>query len=222
MKWHAIGRTNDRVMRHPADSEAWKEFDDKHVEFVFDPRNVRLGLAANGFNPYGNMSTMHSTWLVVLVPYNLPPWMCMKRSSLILSLVIPGPTSPGIAIDVYLQPLVEELRELWDVGVESFDASSNTRFQLRATLMWTINDFPAYADIFGWSTKGLLACPCCMDDTESHYLKHGQKVCYMGHRRWLDNDHEFCEDDINFDGTKEFRVAPVTPLGSKIMQQAEK
>ena len=73
----------------------------------------------------------------------------MKRSSLILSLVIPGPTSPGIAIDVYLQPLVEELRELWDVGVESFDASSNTRFQLRVALMWTINDFPAYADISG-------------------------------------------------------------------------
>ena len=135
---------------------------------------------------------------------------------------LPGPTSPGIAIDVYLQPLVEELRELWDVGVESFDASSNTKFQLRAALMWTINDFPAYADISGWSTKGLLACPCCMDDTESHYLKHGRKVCYMGHRRWLDNDHEFREDDINFDGTKEFRVAPVTPSGSTIMQQTEK
>ena len=45
---------------------------------------------------------------------------------------LPGPTSPGIAIDVYLQPLVEELIELWDVGVESFNASSNTRFQLCA------------------------------------------------------------------------------------------
>ena len=106
----------------------------------------------------------------------------MKRSSLILSLVIPGPTSPGIAIDVYLQPFVEELRELWDVGVESFYASSNTKFQLRATLMWTINDFPAYTDVSGWSTKGMLACPCCMYDTESCYLKNGQKVCYMGHR----------------------------------------
>ena len=70
------------------------------------------------------MSTTHSTWPVMLVPYNLPPWLCMKRSSLILSLVIPGATSPGIAIDVYLQPLVEELRELWDVGVEAYDASS--------------------------------------------------------------------------------------------------
>ncbi|XP_075658886.1 uncharacterized protein LOC142628728 [Castanea sativa] len=222
MKWHATGRTNDGVMRHPADFEVWKEFDDKHVEFASDPRNVRLGLAADGFNPYGNMSTTHSTCPVVLVPYNLPPWMCMKRSSLILSLVIPGPTSPVIAIDVYLQPLVEELRELWDVGVESFDASSNTRFQLHAALMWTINDFPAYADISGWSMKGLLACPCCMNDTESCYLKHGRKVCYMGHRRWLDNDLEFREDDINFDGTKEFRVAPVTPSGSEIMDQTKK
>ena len=38
----------------------------------------------------------------------------------------------------------------------------------------------------------------------------------------MDNDHEFREDDINFDGTKEFRVAPVTPSGSDIMQQTEK
>ena len=43
--------------------------------------------------------------------------MCMKRSSLILSLAILGPTSPGIVIDMYLQPLVEELRVLWDVRV---------------------------------------------------------------------------------------------------------
>ena len=102
MKWHATGQTNDGVMRHPADFEAWKVFDDKYVEFVFDPCNVRLGLAADGFNSYGNMSTTHCTWLVVLVPYNLPPWMCMKWSSLILSIVIPSPTSPRIAIDVYL------------------------------------------------------------------------------------------------------------------------
>ena len=38
----------------------------------------------------------------------------------------------------------------------------------------------------------------------------------------MDNNHEFCEDDINFDGTKEFRLAPVTPSGSNIMQQTEK
>ena len=35
--------------------------------------NVRLGLASDWFNPFGNMSTNNSVWPVVLVPYNLPP-----------------------------------------------------------------------------------------------------------------------------------------------------
>lgn len=133
MKWHVNGRTDDGVMRHPADLDAWKMFDSKHLHFSSDPRNVRLGLAADGFNPFGIMSTSHSTWLIMLVPYNLPPWLCMKRSS--LSLVIPSPTSPRIAIDVYLELLVEELRELCDVGVQAYDASSKEVFQLHAALM---------------------------------------------------------------------------------------
>ena len=149
MKWHANSQKIDRIIRHLADFEAWKLFIGKYVKFTSDPRNVKLGLLVDGFNPYGIISTSHNTWLVVLVPCNLPPWMCMKRSSLILSLVIPSPTSLGIAIDVYLQSLVEKLRELWDVGVESYDASSNTIFQLCAALMWTINDFLVYADLSG-------------------------------------------------------------------------
>ena len=92
-------------MQHPADSGAWKMFDSKHLEFSSDPRNVRLGLATDGFNPFKIMSTSHNTWPVMLVLYNLPPWLCMKRSSMILSLVIPGPKSPRIAIDVYLQQI---------------------------------------------------------------------------------------------------------------------
>jgi len=58
------------------------------------------------------MSTSHSTWPVMLVPYNLPPWMCMKQQYFILSMIIPGPTAPGMNIDVYLQPLISELQEL--------------------------------------------------------------------------------------------------------------
>ena len=73
MKWHANGRVNDGLMRHLANSEAWKSFDSKYVEFSSEPRNVRLGLAANRFNPYGNMSTTHITWPVILIPCNLPP-----------------------------------------------------------------------------------------------------------------------------------------------------
>ncbi|KAI5313781.1 hypothetical protein L3X38_042957 [Prunus dulcis] len=32
-------------------------------------------------------------------------------------------------------------------------------FTLRAAVMWTVNDFPAYAMVSGWSTKGYMTCP---------------------------------------------------------------
>ena len=123
MRWHTEGRTKDGVLRHPVDGEAWKSFDNLHPDFSSKSKNVRLGLTSDEFNPFGNMSTSHSTWLVMLVPYNLSPWICMKQSSFILSLVILGPKSPEIDIDVYLQPLIEELYELWNVGVHTFDVS---------------------------------------------------------------------------------------------------
>ena len=123
MKWHVKGHVNDEILRHPVGSDAWKSFDFKYIEFSSEPCNVRLGLTADGFNPYRNMSSTHSTWPIILIPYNLPPLMCMKRSSFMLSLLIPNPTSLENDINVYLQSLVEELKELWDVGVKTFDVS---------------------------------------------------------------------------------------------------
>ena len=65
-------------MRHPADSKAWKHFDELNGNFALDPRHVRLGLVSNAFNPFVNMCTPYSIWPVMLVPYNLPRWLCMK------------------------------------------------------------------------------------------------------------------------------------------------
>ncbi|XP_058076376.1 uncharacterized protein LOC131224956 [Magnolia sinica] len=221
MKWHEVGRTDDGILRHPSDSPAWKTFDHNHPSFSSDGRNVRLGLAADGFNPFRTMSIAHSTWPVILIPYNLPPWMCMKQPNLMLSLLIPGPYGPGNDIDVYMQPLIDELKELWEVGADTYDASSNETFRLRAALLWTINDFPAYANLSGWSTKGRLACPCCNKDTSSKWLIHGRKFCYMGHRRFLEHDHKFRTDSRSFDGTEEFGEA-LTPLfGSDVLVQLQ-
>ena len=52
-------------------------------------------------------------WLVVLVPYNMPPWKCMKESFFMMSLLIPGPQAPGKDMDIYLRPLIDEIKELW-------------------------------------------------------------------------------------------------------------
>ena len=37
------------------------------------------------------------------------------------------------------------------------------KIMMRATLMWTINDFSAYGMLSSWSTLGRLACPLCMN-----------------------------------------------------------
>lgn len=79
MTWHKNKRVDDGVLRRPADSLAWKTFDEKHSSFASDPRNVRFRLASNGFNPFGSMSNAYSMWPVVLISYNLPPWICMKQ-----------------------------------------------------------------------------------------------------------------------------------------------
>nr|GEY23576.1 hypothetical protein [Tanacetum cinerariifolium] len=68
-------------------------------EFASDPQSVRLGLASDGFNLFSTMGTSHSTWPVLLIPYNLPPWICMKRQSFILSSIIPEEKAPGNDID---------------------------------------------------------------------------------------------------------------------------
>ncbi|CAL5186382.1 unnamed protein product [Lathyrus oleraceus] len=135
LRWHDEERSKDGKLTHPADGEAWKEFDKCHSEFADESRNIRLGLASDGFNPFRTMNLSHSTWLVVLIPYNFPPWWCMKAEYSMLSLLIPGPCSPGNNIDVYLQPLIEELKVLWDLGVETYDASLNQTFQMRASLL---------------------------------------------------------------------------------------
>ncbi|KAH0747692.1 hypothetical protein KY285_009349 [Solanum tuberosum] len=208
MRWHRDERVDDGIMRHPADSVAWKILDELHPSFATELRNVRLGLASDGFQPFKSAKTPHNIWPVVLIPYNLPPWLCMKQENFILSMLIPGPESPGDAIDVYLQPLIEELKELWETDVKTFDASSRQNFMLHASLLWTINDFPAYENLSGWSTKGKLACPCCNKETPSIWLKNGNKQCYMRHRRFLPRIHKWRNDKDSFAGTKEHKLPP--------------
>nr|GFB83844.1 hypothetical protein [Tanacetum cinerariifolium] len=114
MTWHATGKcTEPGKMQHPVDGKAWKEFDTKYLDFDAEPRNVRLGLAADGFNPFGNLSQSYIMWPVILTTYNLPLWLCMKQCYFMLALLIPGPKSSGKDIDAYLRPLIDDLKVLW-------------------------------------------------------------------------------------------------------------
>ncbi|XP_057251096.1 uncharacterized protein LOC130591614, partial [Beta vulgaris subsp. vulgaris] len=190
LRWHADRRKKDGLLKHPADSPEWKTIDRVHKSFGNEDRNLRLGLCTDGMNPFGNLSSQHSTWPVVLVVYNLPPWLCMKRKYMMLSLLISGPKQPGNDIDVYLQPLVEDLQKMWNEGVLVFDAYANEMFTLRAMLFCTMNDYPAYGNLSGYKTKGKQPCPICLDDMKSTHLK-GCKHVYMRTRRLLSRDHPY-------------------------------
>ena len=131
MRWHKEKRVDtEGILRHPADVKAWKEFDKNHNWFAQDPRNVRLGLASDVFNPFGNMNNAYSMWLVMLIPYNLPPWKCMKDPFTMMSLFILGLQSSRKDIDVFLQPLVDVLKKLWHVSVETYDVSRQFFFSI--------------------------------------------------------------------------------------------
>jgi hypothetical protein len=114
MRWHKEGvRENNPVMVHPSDSEAWKALDDFDPDFAMDARNVRIGLATDGFSLYNTSASSYSCWLVFAIPYNLLPTLCMNYEYMFLCLIIPGPDHPGSHINVMLKPIIEELKQLW-------------------------------------------------------------------------------------------------------------
>jgi len=52
-------------------------------------------------------------WTVVVTPYNLPLEICMTTSFMFITCVIPNPKNlKKKKIDAYLQPLLDELKEL--------------------------------------------------------------------------------------------------------------
>ncbi|XP_038987114.1 uncharacterized protein LOC120112307 isoform X2 [Phoenix dactylifera] len=87
---------------------------------------------------------------------------------------------------------------------------------MRAALMWTINDFPAYGNMSGWPTKGYLACPICNEDASSERLR--SKIGYMGARRFLPENHTWRKSKL-FNGKSEDRSRPREFTGEEILEQ---
>jgi hypothetical protein len=48
-QWHKLKpQPIEKNMNHPADGEAWQDFDREYPNFAKDARNLRLGLAIDG------------------------------------------------------------------------------------------------------------------------------------------------------------------------------
>ena len=82
-----------------------------------------------------------------------------------LILLILGPQALGKDMNVFLRPLINELKDLWVARVETRVAVDNSVFTMRATLLWTVNDFPTRSSLSRWSGQGYKACLTYNEDT---------------------------------------------------------
>jgi hypothetical protein len=122
MSWHASDEhKNDGKLRHPTDEKQWQDLNDNHRDFADEPRNIRFALSTDGMNPFAEKINKHSTWLVILTIYSLPPWLMQKRKYILLTILISRPTQPGVDMDVFLEPLMEDMKILWETGVKILD-----------------------------------------------------------------------------------------------------
>ncbi|KAL3692716.1 hypothetical protein R1sor_006367 [Riccia sorocarpa] len=96
-------------------------------------------------------------------------------------------------MDIYLEPLVEELKQLWE-GVRAYDASTQCPredrwFTLHAISMWTIHDSPGLGFISGLAVSGTKGCPTCRPHLEAQYSPSLRSTYYLGHEKYLPLDH---------------------------------
>ena len=174
-----------------------------------------MGLCTDGFNPFGS-ERKYSCWPVMLTPYNPPsPGDCLKEAFMFLTVLVTGPDNPGQKLDVFLQPLMHELIELWDKGTQAYDVSTKTNFTLRAAVLWTVSDFPAYSMLSGRKTSGFKACPHCLDDVDSIRLPKSAKESWFDcHRKFLPDDHPFRKNKDHFLKNKVETKKPPKELSS--------
>jgi hypothetical protein len=117
LQWHTREHKKDAMLHHHADGIQSSNFDRNHKDVAAEVRSIRFRLSTDGMNPFGELDNSHSTWNVTLCIYNLTSCLCMKRKFIMMPLLISGLVQVGNYIDVYLQPLIDDLLVLWEKRV---------------------------------------------------------------------------------------------------------
>jgi hypothetical protein len=97
-----------------------------------------------------------------------------------LSILIQGPKQAGIDIDMFLEPLMEDMTKLWNEGVRMWNQYQQEYFTLKVIIFVCIHDAPRAFTVSG-QTKGKSGCSVCMDETASVYLSSSRKLVFMRH-----------------------------------------
>jgi hypothetical protein len=170
------------MMGHTADGKDWRTVNTMFYKNIDgEVRHLWFGLSTDAMNPLDHVRSSHSTWLVTLCIYNLPPWLCMKWSYIQMPLLMQGPRQPRNDIDVFLEPVIDEQVEMWQTGVNDvWDEYKKEHVKIKAVLIATITDLPGRCCLSGEKTKGYTRCVECLDDIDAVHLPENKKMVYMG------------------------------------------
>lgn len=144
---------------------------------------------------------------------HIPPWLSTKFCFIMLALLILGKWSvTSEFFDVYLEPLVEELVQLWK-GVVAYDVTKDVgsrSFKLRVVLLWTIHDFPRYGTVASVAHQGYAVCSICGPHFKGEHSVELGKCTYTDTRRWLplDDPWRYTAMKDHFNGREEARGKP--------------
>lgn len=73
----------------PAYGFTFRNIEEKWYVFKREPHNLRLSLATNNVNPFGEARSTYFVWTVFVINNNIPPWKSIKREHIMLMMTIP-------------------------------------------------------------------------------------------------------------------------------------
>ena len=109
---------------------------------------------------------------------------------------------------------MQDMKILWETGVQMLVEYRKESFTLRAIIFVTINDYPALFTLPG-QFKGKLGCVVCIDGTAYVSLTASKKIMYMRHRRFLSKGHRYRQKKMDkyFDNNSELQST--APSGNR-------
>ena len=176
------------------DTPCWKRTMGTDPYLSRDPRNIGLHLCTDGFQ-ITKRKDSPSIWPISMNLLNLPPWLRYKAAMTFMVSLLPKEIT---SIDACLQPLIDELRYLYYVGIELEDPTEQHRkeFNMRAGVVKVTADYRGFPKIYLLAqSPSVHGCFYCQN--KGIKIKEFKKTIYPGAWKWLGN---VGEDDFTLRG----------------------
>ena len=90
MDYHACNRSRDDIIQIPIDGSTFMHIEEKWQHFKEEPHNLRLSLAVDSVNPFGEMRSFYLVWPIFVINNNIPSWMSIKKEHIMLAMIVLG------------------------------------------------------------------------------------------------------------------------------------